>query len=95
MLASAVLGSDRLVRGSAWRYVTVRSGRLPIVVTMEWLKQSIPVRRKAQDGSMAAKHPSQHQAVFFDVGGLIHAAVGLAGGIGAFLTKRPGFSRNA
>ena len=35
------------------------------------------------------------QAVIFGVGGLIHAAVGLAGGIGGFLTKRPGFSRNA
>ena len=29
-----------------------------------------------------------NQAVFFSVGGLIHAAVGLAGGIGGFLTKR-------
>ena len=29
------------------------------------------------------------------VGGLIHVAVGLPGGIGALLTKRPGFSRNA
>ena len=35
------------------------------------------------------------QAVLFGVGGLIHAAVGLAGGVGGFLTKRPGFSRNA
>ena len=35
------------------------------------------------------------QAVFFGVGGLIRAAVGLAGGIGDFLTKRSGFFRNA
>ena len=35
------------------------------------------------------------QAVFFGMGGLIHAAVGLAGGTGGFLTKRSGFSRNA
>ena len=35
------------------------------------------------------------QAVLFGVGGLIHAAVGLVGGVGAFLTKRSGFSRNA
>ena len=35
------------------------------------------------------------QAAFFGVGGLIHAAVGLAGGTGGFLTKRSGFSRNA
>ena len=35
------------------------------------------------------------QAVFFGVGGLIHAAVGFAGGVGGFLTKRSGFSRNA
>ena len=35
------------------------------------------------------------QAVLFGVGGLIHAAVGLAGGVGGFLTKRSGFSRNA
>ena len=31
------------------------------------------------------------QAVLFGVGGLIHAAVGLAGGIGGFSTKRSGF----
>src|SRR5271157_2490400 len=31
------------------------------------------------------------QVIFFGVGGLIHAAVGLAGGIGAFLTNRSGF----
>ena len=35
------------------------------------------------------------QTVFLGVGGLIHVAVGLAGGVGAFLTKRPGFARNA
>ncbi len=35
------------------------------------------------------------QAVTFGMGGLIHAAVGLAGGVGGFLTKRCGFSRNA
>ena len=35
------------------------------------------------------------QAGFFGVGGLIHAAVGLAGGTGGFLTNRSGFSRNA
>ena len=35
------------------------------------------------------------QAGFFGVGGLIHVAVGLPGGVGAFLTKRSGFSRNA
>ena len=29
------------------------------------------------------------------VGGLIHVAVGWAGGIGGFLTKRSGFRRNA
>ena len=29
------------------------------------------------------------------VGGLIHVAVGLSGGVGALLTKLPGFSRNA
>ena len=32
------------------------------------------------------------QAVFFGVCGLIHAAVGLAGGTGGFLTKRSGLS---
>ena len=36
-----------------------------------------------------------NRAVLFGVGGLIHAAVGLAGGVGGFLTKRSGFSRNA
>ena len=35
------------------------------------------------------------QVVVFGVGGLIQAAVGLAGGVGARLTKRSGFSRNA
>jgi hypothetical protein len=35
------------------------------------------------------------QARLFGVGGLIHAAVGLPGGVGALLTKRSGFSRNA
>lgn len=35
------------------------------------------------------------QAGFFGVGGLIHVAVGLAGGMGAFLTKRSGFAPNA
>ena len=29
------------------------------------------------------------------LGGLIHVAVGLSGGVGALLTKRSGFSRNA
>ena len=29
------------------------------------------------------------------VGGLIHVAVGLSGGVGALLTKRSGYSRNA
>ena len=33
------------------------------------------------------------QAGFFGVGGLIHVAVGLAGGMGAFLTKRSGVCR--
>src|SRR3954464_2611240 len=33
-------------------------------------------------------------AGFFGVGGLIHVAVGLAGGTGGFLTKRSGFSWN-
>jgi hypothetical protein len=40
-------------------------------------------------GSVACIH-----AGFFGVGGLIHAAVGLAGGPGGFLTKRSGFFRN-
>ena len=31
----------------------------------------------------------------FGVGGLIHVAVGLAGGTGGFMTKRAGLSRNA
>jgi hypothetical protein len=35
------------------------------------------------------------QPAFFGVGGLIHVAVGLAGGTGACLTKRPGLARNA
>jgi hypothetical protein len=35
------------------------------------------------------------QARFFGGGGLIHAAVGLSGGIGALLTKRSGLVRNA
>jgi len=35
------------------------------------------------------------QAMLFGAGGLIHAAVGLAGGVGGFLTKRSGCSRNA
>ena len=35
------------------------------------------------------------QAVFCGVGGLIHAAVGLAGGTGGSLTKRSGFFWNA
>ena len=35
------------------------------------------------------------QVWLFGCGGLIHAAVGLAGGVGGFLTKRSGFSRNA
>ena len=35
------------------------------------------------------------QASFFGVGGLIHVAVGLAGGVGAFFTKRSGFAANA
>lgn len=29
------------------------------------------------------------------VGGLIHVAVGLSGGVGVLLTKRSGYSRNA
>ena len=32
---------------------------------------------------------------FFGDGGLIHAAVGLSGGVGALLTKRSGLARNA
>jgi hypothetical protein len=35
------------------------------------------------------------QVRLFGCGGLIHAAVGLAGGVGGFLTKRSGFHRNA
>ena len=35
------------------------------------------------------------QVRLFGCGGLIHAAVGLLGGFGGFLTKRSGFSRNA
>jgi hypothetical protein len=35
------------------------------------------------------------QALPIGGGGLIHAAVGLSGGVGALLTKRLGFSRNA
>ena len=38
---------------------------------------------------------SAGKAVFFSAGGLIHAAVGLGGGTGGFLTERPGFSRKA
>jgi hypothetical protein len=35
------------------------------------------------------------QALLFGVGGLIHVVVGLSDGVGAFLTKRSGFSRYA
>ena len=35
------------------------------------------------------------QAVAFGVGGLIHVAVGLSGGVGVLLTKRSGYSWNA
>ena len=34
------------------------------------------------------------QAIF-GLGGLIHVAVGLSGGVGVLLTKRSGYSRNA
>lgn len=45
--------------------------------------------RRFQAGGLAS------QARLFGVGGLIQAAVGLAGGIGGLLTKRSGLSRNA
>ena len=45
--------------------------------------------RRFQAGGLAS------QAQLFGVGGLIQAAVGLAGGIGGLLTKRSGLSRNA
>ena len=35
------------------------------------------------------------QAAALGVGGLIHVAVGLSGGVGALFTKRSGYSRNA
>ena len=35
------------------------------------------------------------QVGLFGVGGLIHVAVGLLGGMGGFLTKPSGFARNA
>jgi hypothetical protein len=38
--------------------------------------------------TVASKPDPAIQAAFFGVGGLIHAAVGLAGGTGGFLTKR-------
>ena len=55
-------------------------------VTNEW----------ARDVMTVAFEPDPAiQTGFFGVGGLIHAAIGLAGGTGGFLTKRSGFSRNA
>ena len=50
---------------------------------------------EAGDDQMSWKVRAGIQAVFFGVGGLIHVAVGLAGGTGGFFTKRPGFSPNA
>ena len=50
---------------------------------------------EAGDDQMSWKVRAGIQAVFFGVGGLIHVAVGLAGGTGGFFTKRPGFSSNA
>ena len=58
-------------------------------------------RLRCRDGGrhVTIRRPQSDQAIgqaaFFGVGGLIHAAVGLAGGIGGFSTKRSGFSRNA
>ena len=57
---------------------------------------TMPGRRKARDDSMTSKEPRTIiQTLLFGMGGLIHAAVGLAGGLGGFLTKRSGCSRNA
>ena len=53
---------------------------------------TMPGRRKARDVSMISIESGiSSQFVRFGVGGFIHAAVGLAGGIGGFLTKRSGF----
>jgi hypothetical protein len=63
---------------------------------LEWVRRSIPVWRRGTGRLDELESTGASiQVILFGVGGLIHVAVGLAGGIGAFLTNRSGFSRNA
>ena len=53
---------------------------------------------RTEEGTRTAGDLEETMAIVqatLGVGGLIHVAVGLLGGVGALLTKRSGYSRNA
>ena len=88
------------MRESAWRYVTERSGAGPRgVEQMAADTVDTGCEARTEEGTRRFDDLGHagfvSQAVFFGVGGSIHAAVGLAGGIGGFSTNRSGFSRKA
>src|SRR5664279_443750 len=97
LLVPAVCGSSRR---RAWVRIALRNGtqwRRPIEHRVaETVDASCDARTEEGTGrfdDLKATRVNIH-AGFFGVGGLIHVAVGLAGGTGGFLTKRSGFSRN-
>ena len=88
------------MRGSAWRYGTECNGASPCgVVRMAADTVDTGYGVRTEEGTRRFDDLGHagfvSQAVFFGVGGSIHAAVGLAGGIGGFSTNRTGFSRKA
>src|ERR1019366_1003994 len=98
VLAAAIRGS---ARRRAWVRVALRNGtqwRRPLEYrAADTVDTSCDARTEEGTGRFdeLERTMASIQAGLFGVGGLSHAAVGLAGGVGAFLTKRSGFSRNA
>ena len=78
-----------LRNGTQWGQPSKRKAAETVVT------DTMPGRGKARGRAVTSKRPWASIQTTFGVGGLIHVAVGLSGGVGALLTKRSGYSRNA
>jgi hypothetical protein len=75
--------------GTQWRQPSKRKATETVVT------DTMPGRRKARGRPVDLKETMASIQATLGVGGLIHVAVGLSGGVGVLLTKRSGYSRNA
>ena len=78
-----------LRNGTQWGQPSKRKAAETVVT------DTMPGRRKARGRPVDLKETMAGIQATLGVGGLIHVAVGLSGGVGFLLTKRSGYSWNA